>query len=726
MGLKKYSKGFTLIEAAVVILLLSIALVPVIKMVSHTSGDGSGDLNTGITSGRSLSEEQAVANAIMEKAVAGDTSVVHPVVAQDGSILGFDATGKFVKLDSTGAYTTTVYNPETDKAPESGNVPAASSHNTTARTITYPKYQYESTDIYYQWVVKDSTMQEYDPDGTGTAPSEYTSFMPEGNSLVKAVLKVYSGPGAKTSTTPDYSVSTYFFKNTSDAIASGDQFSDKIGIVFAVDVSLSMKMSNVVGTNGNDFFENAAPLAVPLFQWRPGYEAGTPLPLRMSSGIYGYDPAAVSSPYLVYRSGVNDLFFGTKTDDPITPYDERYNPCLIPASGNEDLPYSAGLDATAINSKLSEYCDNFTNPHIPYDGGSGYRDIFVKVPTRPVSSITSSFTSYFDDSDANWAQYVMGGYKNATFGTECTNESNIDTGRCYYYTSAGVRLFTDAEALDSIKLNDAASYLFGQPDNPVVIQNYLSRIEAARTALLSFVLTIENNSELVNNFRLGFVPFSTEVQDGSYSGLNIGPNEVQQLEAPASGTATFNGIKSRLLRINRACAFSGTQYHSDIPSCPGTTQPITLSGQTNLAHALYHAKDIFDTYEASHDPLAKKLVILLTDGAPTSTADGLASGIATSDSSSEPGRLGTLATNLATNDEIEIYSVGLMTAGDPDAVAALTAISSVSVGDVRNVNVNVDTVGNLTPVFESIAQQAERFALEQMQARYSYLNKISY
>lgn len=717
--LRSKAKGFTLVEAAVIILLLSIALIPVIKLISNKSGDNSaGGILTGASAGKLLSEEQAVANTIMEKAIAQDTSILHPLLANNNEILSFDENGNFVRLDQDGNYTATNYDPTADIATLGLESFGAAVSDTTARTFIYPRCRYQNTQFFYQWEVKDATMQEVWTDSSHTA-TEFKSFMPKGNNLIKAVLRIYSGADSKTKTTAQYSIATYFFKNTAKALAAGQQFTDMIGIVLVLDTSLSMRTANNVGEDTmSDFFEAPAPAPIngPLYvNMGAPYATGVPLPMRNSSGLYGYDPAAVAAPYLVYRPTKNDLFFSKTNDDPLTPYDERYNPCATAAPvaiDLQDLPaktYSTSdVAANAALPSLAANC-SAAMPTLP----ATIPSVLVQIPSMPYSTIVTNINTN------SGLDLTVAGNEDDAFGSNCTDINNIQNTACPVYNVAGFEydtnaVFPDMVALDKERTDLLRANLFGSTQDLNVIQATLSRIEAARTAMLSFVETIEGDPGLVANFRMGFVPFSTQVQDGTVA---MQPNELLALQAP-TGTS-FTLLKEKLFRVNRACNFTGyNNYAYTGVTCPGNQKPINLTGNTNLAQALYYAQKQFQDYEAANPPLAKKIIILLTDGEPTKSATSFSNVVAMGTIAAEAANLNNISIALK-NDDISIYTVGLLTAGNPDAGTALNAIKN---GNSDNTLVIVNSVGDLTPVFENIAQQAARFALEQMKQRYSYLD----
>lgn len=754
-------KGFTLIEAAILILLLSIALVPVIKMVSNKAGDSANNgVFTAGSAARNLTREQAAANAIMEKAIAMDTAIVLPLKASDGRKIAFNASipGDFVYLNTDGTFSSTSYRAEASYVSklEAGTTIGAaantSTYDDTTRTLTGPKFKYDHN-IYYQWVLQDATMQKVWLDATHST-SELKSFMPKGNNLVKALLKVYTGDDAKTSDTPKYSVSTYFYATTGAAVGSDETFNDKIGIVLVLDTSSTMHMANVVGPSGNPNDPNA------FYDVRKkGTDAGTlwnlqngggiPLPLRFSSGVFGYDLLSVSAPYLTYRPNKNDLYFGGKTQDVLTtPYDERYDPCYdVGVSAADQLQDATTSYLYPNNLVESTMTACKINPSAgPPSTTATQQQVFVKLPTTPDPAIlanlqlpanqgASATNTYFFDNNA-----LVANGKTCLDPAASVIAPNFANTVCAVFTNNGKLMYSNpaqvynvggnigiSEALDLTRTEMYRSNLMAASGNDAILQNTLSRIEAARTAMLAFVEMIEADKGLVNNFRIGFVPFSTEVLSGAYTlGTDYGPNEVMSLQTPVVGK--FNDLRNKLYRINRACNFvygglSTNQYAVDCPTDGGGTKqkPIIAAGETNIAQGVYKAANILNTHG---ETLSKKLVILLTDGVPNkgvNSGTGVAQTCA--DFTACKANLATVSAGMASSN-VSVYTVGLLTAGNTQADEAFEAIRTADT--TNNQTIKVSSVGDLTPVFEGIAQQAEQFVLEQMKKRYAYLDYPTY
>ncbi|MGD9579973.1 MAG: VWA domain-containing protein, partial [Vampirovibrionia bacterium] len=520
--------------------------------------------------------------------------------------------------------------------------------------------------------------------------------------------------------------STYFYKNTAENAGGGDQFTDTIGIVLALDVSLSMRNANFIGEGGMDYLPASA--TGPAFLSNASPATNVKLPMRSSSGLDGYDPYAVASPYLVYRAGVQDLFFAKGVDDPATTqYDERYNPCYAAQATNP--LYMASYPATAsdpLSTVVATKTEMDTNCSFPAGGvfptGANAEAIFVKLPTTQTAAqqaVIAANVTAFDASVAATIANWSGPAQQLLFGNGCLNTATVQSSTCPYFDTDGNALFYNGNGLTPVALADyqatekVVTSMMANPGDLNIVPVALSRIEAARTAMLSFVLTIESNAALVDNFRLGLVPFSTIVNDGT-SGY---PDEVETLAEP-NASSKFQDLKDKLYRLNRACNSAAYTYSgiSAAATCPAGTEPFTLTGQTNLAQALYYSQRQFQVFDPANNKLAAKLVVLLTDGAPTASATSWNTTMGTH--ADEPAHLGTV-TGALHSDNIDVYAIGLLTAGDPSAQNALNAIGN---SFTENSVTYVDSVADLSPIFENIAQQAERLLLQAMKDRYQYLN----
>lgn len=298
------SPGFSLIETAIIILFVSLAMVPVITTMGGvndtTNTSAARSANISAVSSRA-SKEVVAANTIMERALAGDETV------------SFNASTLFT---------------------------------TPGQTVVTPRRQfYGSTSraynqaIEYDWVVrdlshlKDTSGQLINWANQPVSANDAESVAPTGNFVQQATLRVYENPG---DANPILSLPTYFYRSTcgSNGVDCGDVDLDQTGIVLVVDRSGSMQWSISAGkSKGATSTDMSAP-------W-----------LKNRYTIGGSVPTTPGDPSI----RINDIFDDTtldttymlpvaQGDNPDTPYSEQY---ILPAvngfSNNcADVPTTLG------------------------------------------------------------------------------------------------------------------------------------------------------------------------------------------------------------------------------------------------------------------------------------------------------------------------------------------------------------------------------------------------
>ena len=172
--------GLSLIEMAVVMVFVSLALVPVVQMIGKPSTT-SGNVAR-LTAMKS--QETVLANAVVERALSGDYSVITCGGAP--------------------------FNPATD----TGNPQPVCEDSEIGMGY--------NQDLYYKWTTEDMTGGQ----------------LPLGNTLVKATLNVYDNPSA----TPPAKLTIPTFFHSSDG--PGTTPAEKTGLVFVLDISGSMAGSS--------------------------------------------------------------------------------------------------------------------------------------------------------------------------------------------------------------------------------------------------------------------------------------------------------------------------------------------------------------------------------------------------------------------------------------------------------------------------------------------------
>ncbi len=201
------AKGFSLVETAIIILFISLAMVPVIATMGGVNDPNSGASSTVNVSAVSgfRSKTMVAANSIMERALAGDTTV------------SFDASTIFT---------------------QPGDV------QTTPRRLFYGSTPREySQPIEYDWVVRDLG---YRVDGGGDLIdwagnsvnwTNAVELQPVGNQVIHAVLRVYENAG---DANPMMSLPTYFFRSNCGQVDCAGVDVQKTGVIIVGDISGSM------------------------------------------------------------------------------------------------------------------------------------------------------------------------------------------------------------------------------------------------------------------------------------------------------------------------------------------------------------------------------------------------------------------------------------------------------------------------------------------------------
>ncbi|MBX2860534.1 MAG: VWA domain-containing protein, partial [Vampirovibrio sp.] len=194
--IKTAFKGVSIIEMGVIIVLISIALVPIMQMMGGKAGRGTGEVNVSQIN-KAKSRQMVAANTIMERSLAGDTTV-----SLDTRTL----------LPPGGRLTTAVNNFGAGVYPEP---------------------------VYYQWMFKDLT---YQTDNSGNvvndAGGDPIQLVPQGNRFFQASLNVYDNPGDQT---PSLVLPTYLYRQEQGFATTGP---DNVGIVIVTDISGSMQWND--------------------------------------------------------------------------------------------------------------------------------------------------------------------------------------------------------------------------------------------------------------------------------------------------------------------------------------------------------------------------------------------------------------------------------------------------------------------------------------------------
>lgn len=219
----------------------------------------------------------------------------------------------------------------------------------------------------------------------------------------------------------------------------------------------------------------------------------------------------------------------------------------------------------------------------------------------------------------------------------------------------------------------------GGPNNAWIniMNRNMSRLEAARTALLGFMLSIERNPSLYRNVRLGFVTFSSNV--------------VSRVPLEGVNAANrFPNIRRSLSWVNRGG--------------PGIIPP---AGSTHMLGALDQAARIIFA-----DPtLDNRIILFVGDGSPS----------APSPTSHAPYR--TLATRIgngtypgANGKKATIFTLNLLSNdGDIDEYLEDDIASRTPGGRYFPAR----SMGDVTPIFDQVKYQIQRVVLMNRSTRYN-------
>jgi hypothetical protein len=258
------SRGFTMLEVAILMLLLSVVFVPVVSLMF---GQTSRTEPTVTQMNEQNILKQSAANSLMERALSG------VMIAQDL------ATVNDVLNPSTVVNTANLVD---------GGVATVGPYNYTVAG---------SKPLKYQWELQDYT---YDAQGNRVAP--------KGNRLVKATLNLFSQEGTQTVNEQTFSTYVYLSEGIQASAASW------VGVSLVADTSGSMcssKAHGEISVNNQEMLHNG--VCGPFFNDR--FHRTTTPP----------DPSTLPPSKLNLFDDRNlDIAFSRPVDDPSTPYLDTY------------------------------------------------------------------------------------------------------------------------------------------------------------------------------------------------------------------------------------------------------------------------------------------------------------------------------------------------------------------------------------------------------------------
>ncbi len=218
-----------------------------------------------------------------------------------------------------------------------------------------------------------------------------------------------------------------------------------------------------------------------------------------------------------------------------------------------------------------------------------------------------------------------------------------------------------------------------------VINEKLSRFEAARTAALQLMLKLEEKPSVANSIELGFFPW------GSYA--------ASEHEAPLekiNKNGFFEKNREKLLWVNR----------TDPTNRNNTTDPIYMEGGTQINYGLQYARKRL--LEKKYD---RRIVVLLTDGEPSPNA-GSNSNAGFGGGGLRDYTKQNLGCGVADSKKrITLFTVGLIAADEKlmkDMAEATPSGQGFFAKDITS----------LTPIFETVAYQIQKLSLISTADRY--------
>ncbi len=605
------ANGFSLIESAVVILFISLAMVPIISSMGGVN-DNEASLYSGNVSSMTAHKSKLTyaAQSIMERAIAGERD-------QTTTGIGFDSQLLFPDGDSTVIGTTQTVNKR-------------EFYSGTGREYNQP--------ITFKWVVRDLS-HRVDEDGnligwdnSTVSQANAESVAPAGNRVISAALELYENPG---DATPIMTLPTYFYRSTCTAGVCGGATLEKTGISIVLDISGSMvaAQSTHIGTIQPAGFP-AGLLGSPFLRNRYNMLGNSPHPAIRISDIF--DDTTLDLTYA--------LPFGN--EDPNTPFTEQY---IQPGSN----PVSSELN-------FPNQCDNPTsNP------GSKRRYFTPRIEN------TAPSVGWVSLGGGAWGNLFNPTSKSATqvIARLCGNANNSDPG-------------------ENLTRNNFANW-------NTMINTNMSRIEGARNAILSMLVTLEENQFLATYMKMGLVTFS----DGA--NMQVTLEEAQIPPGPSTVTESkFVNMRYAAAMINR----DGTNNNSEILAGGNTHM---LAGLRLAANDLYQDTDI-----------SSRLIIAIGDGAVNSGSQN---------SPAPPPSCSGNVADFGSDVGDGSYTNGSVSAGGETITVFTVGVIGFNVNTMRCLAEQtpngqffaINSVADMQPIFDQVAFQIERLVLNSMVSRYN-------
>lgn len=222
-----------------------------------------------------------------------------------------------------------------------------------------------------------------------------------------------------------------------------------------------------------------------------------------------------------------------------------------------------------------------------------------------------------------------------------------------------------------------------------VLNEKLSRIEAARTAALSLLLKLEERPNVSTAIKVGYFPWAPDPDLGRGAPLQIA------VDRNNDGNLEFDHIREKMLWLNRMD-----------PENRRSSEAVNLLGGTNIFGALQEAKRqlLADT------SLQRRILVLMTDGQPAPDAHQNSSGPFGS------GGLRDYAKNILgcaapKGKRITLFTVGLIQA-NKELMADMAAQTP------NGQDFFADDIASLGPIFDTVAYEIQKLTLLSTADRY--------
>lgn len=492
----KKSSGLGLVEIALLLMMASLALIPLTQMLGKSEG---GDGSSLTTLNRQRTRELVAANNIMERALSGE--ILTQNIANEGQLYNSIGNNAF-NLNNVPVNGNEVYYPSKTGTYTYGD----STQGVRLKyrwTLSDTSYKKDEADL-VNW---DETANQESPEqcnpyntydlGTNACWGQIT---PLGNRIVKATLDVfdaYASPDAK----PTYTFSTFLFGQGEVDIPE----TQRVGVAVVLDVSGSMGMGK--SNYGRNYRRIFSPFLANRFEREDALPPGLNL---TADDLDMFDDRKL------------DIVWNMPEDDPETPYDERFpGPGILKMP---DIQRDDFEDEEAITDWLIALDNNRNRRRQQYD-------------------------RYFDD----------------LHGTDDYNPVTMERWRQH-------------------------------------VVPRIPRIEAARSALLGFLVALEEDLELTQNTEMAFITF----QSSNREKLEVPLESAEMTKDPANFNVKrprFKKIRERFLWINRWDEKYGSGWRR---------RSIRADGGTNLRDGMELAVEEL----LSGDNLTQRFIIVLMDGDP--------------------------------------------------------------------------------------------------------------